>query len=106
MCIHGPWRDESARSLNTHGHVSTQVPNSPILMNNHELDSIEVNKDRIHGELRYSWGVLQNSIKLDDELRWEIRNFNIFRKITQRRIYKIKNHSIWIKIHEEIKEQK
>ena len=41
------------RLLNTCGDVSKQVPNSPILINNHELDSIEVNKGLIHRELRY-----------------------------------------------------
>ena len=33
-------------------------------------------------------------------------DFDIFRKITQRRIHGIKNHRIWIKIHREINEQK
>ena len=41
------------RSLNTHGDMSKQVPKSPILINNHELDSIEVNKGQIHKELRF-----------------------------------------------------
>ena len=41
------------RPLKTPGHMSKQVPNSPILINNHELDYIEVNKGRIHKELRY-----------------------------------------------------
>ena len=31
------------------------------------------NKGRIQGELRYFQGILWNSIKLDNELRWEIR---------------------------------
>ena len=33
-------------------------------------------------------------------------DFDKFRKITQRQIHGIKNHSIWIKILREIKEQK
>ena len=57
------------RSLNTCKNVSKQVPNSPVLINNHELDSIKVNKGRIHGELRYFRGVLQNLIKSNNELR-------------------------------------
>ena len=44
------------RSFNTRGDKSKQVPNSQILINNHELDSTEVNKGRIHGELRYFRG--------------------------------------------------
>ena len=44
---------ESMRSLKTHGHVSKHLPNSPILKINHKLNSIEVNKGRIHEELRY-----------------------------------------------------
>ena len=35
----------------------------------------------------------------------EIRENSRFRKITQRRIHGIKNHSIWISIRGEIKEQ-
>ena len=48
------------RSLNTRGDVSKQVQNSPMLRNNHELDSLVVNKGRIHGELRHFQGVFQN----------------------------------------------
>ena len=33
-------------------------------------------------------------------------DFDIFGKRTQRGIYGIKNHLIWIKIHREIREQK
>ena len=35
----------------------------------------------------------------------EIRENGRFRKITQRRIHGIKNHSIWISIHGEIEER-
>ena len=42
---------------NTRIHVKI-FPNSPILRINHELDSIKVNKGRIHGELRYIFGIL------------------------------------------------
>ena len=65
-----------------------------------------VNKGRIHGELRYFLGVLRIQSKSDKELRWEIRDFRNLRKRTQRKIHRIKNHSIWIKIQGEIKEQK
>ena len=65
-----------------------------------------MNKGTIYGELRFFWGVYSNLIKLDEELRWEIRDFDKFRKRTQRKIYIIKNHSIWIKIRREIKEWK
>ena len=44
-------------------------------------------------------------IKSDDELVIENRENGIFRKITQRRIQGIKNHSIWISTSGEIKEQ-
>ena len=57
------------RSLNTCRHVSKKVPNSPILRNNHELDSLVMNKGRIHGALRFFQGVLQILIKSDGELR-------------------------------------
>ena len=61
-----------------------------------------VNKDRIKVFSRCS----SNSIKSDKELRWEIKNSGIFRKKNPRQIHGIKNHSIWIKIRGEIKEQK
>ena len=44
-------------------------------------------------------------IKSNDELRWEFRENGRFRKITQRHIHEIKNHSIWISNRGEIKEQ-
>ena len=74
------------------------------LRNHHELDSIVVNKGQFHRELRYFWGISWNSIKSDEELRWEIKDFDIFIKITQ--IHGIKNYKICIKIPEEINEQK
>ena len=43
--------------------------NSPILINNHELYSIDVNKGRIHKEFMYFHRTLSNSIKTDDKLR-------------------------------------
>ena len=64
-----------------------------------------VNKGRIHREIRYFREIFQNLIKSDDELRREFRENGGFRKITQRRIHRIKNHSIWISNHGEIKEQ-
>ena len=57
------------RSLNTRRDMSKTILNSPILINNDELDNIEVNKGRIYGELRYFVGVLQILIKSNDELR-------------------------------------
>ena len=44
-------------------------------------------------------------IKSDDELVIENRENGRFRKITQRSIHRIKNHSIWISNRGEIKEQ-
>ena len=64
-----------------------------------------VNKGRIHGEIREFLEIFQNLIKSDNELAIEIRENSRFRKITQRGIHEIKNHSIWISICGEIKEQ-
>ena len=62
-----------------------------------------VNKGWIHGELgnfeRYLW----NSIKSDNELILEIRQFILLRKITRFRIHGIKNRVIWIRIRRVIK---
>ena len=44
-------KKESSSSLKTCGHTSKYLSNSSILKINHELDSIEVNKGRIFGEL-------------------------------------------------------
>ena len=41
-------------SLDTSGNLSKKVPNYPILLNNHKLDSIEVNSQRIMVFLRCS----------------------------------------------------
>ena len=64
-----------------------------------------VNKGRIHREIRDFWEIFWNLIKSDDELRWEIQENDRFGNKTQRRIHRIKNHSIWIKIHGEIDER-
>ena len=64
-----------------------------------------VNKGRIHGEIRDFRQIFWNLIKSDNELVIEIRKNGRFRKITQRRIHGIKNHSICISIRGEIKEQ-
>ena len=64
-----------------------------------------VNKGRIHREIRYFLEIIWNLIKSDDELVIEIRGNSGFRKVTQRRIHEIKNHSIWISIRGEIKER-
>ena len=61
-----------------------------------------VNKGRIHRELGEFREVILNLIKSDDEMVIEIRQFDIFRKKTQRVIHRIKNHSIWIRICGEI----
>ena len=62
------------------------------------MKGIMVNKGRIHRELgnfeRYLW----NSIKSDDDISLEIRQFIIVRKITQLQIHWIKNWVIWIRI--------
>ena len=63
-----------------------------------------VNKGPIHGELGKFFRYLSNSIKLDDELRLEIRQFSILRKITPIRIHEIKNQVIWIRIRGEIED--
>ena len=61
-----------------------------------------VSKGQIHIELGKIFRCIQNLIKSDDEFRLQI---DIFRKKTQRRINRIKIHSICISIHGEIKEQ-
>ena len=63
-----------------------------------------VNKGRIYRELRYFREIFWNLVKLDDELRWKIRENGGFIKITQRSIRGIKNRSIWISNHREIKD--
>ena len=47
--------------------------------------------------------IFSNLIKLDDKLRLKFRDK--FEKKTQKSIYEITNHSIWIYICEEINEQ-
>ena len=64
-----------------------------------------VNKGRIHREIRDFWEIYWNLMKSDNEFVIEIRENGRFRNITQRRIHGIKNHSIWISIRGEIKEQ-
>ena len=64
-----------------------------------------VNMSQIHKEIRVFREIFWNLIKSDDELVTEIRENGRFRKITQRRIHRIKNHSIWISSHGEIKER-
>ena len=59
-----------------------------------------VNKGRIHRELRYFREIFSNLVKLGNELREN----DVFRKITQRSIRGIKNCSIWISNHGEIKD--
>ena len=63
-----------------------------------------VNKGRIHRELRYYRDIFWKLIKSDNELMIEIGENGRFRKITQRSIHRIKNHSIWISNRGEIKE--
>ena len=46
-----------------------------------------------------------NLIKLNDELRQEIKDFSIFGKKNQQQIHEINNFLIWISIRREIKEQ-
>ena len=84
--------------------MSKQLPNLPILRNNHEANLCGFDPKN-PWRIKLFWDIISNLIKSDNKLRWEIRDFNIFEKITQRRIYGIKNHSIWIKICGEIKER-
>ena len=98
------WRNETARSSISHGLVWKINPNLSIWGIKSELKGIMVNKGRIHRELRYFRDIFWNLVKLDNELRWEIRENGIFRKITQRSIRGIKNRSIWISNHGEIKD--
>ena len=63
-----------------------------------------VNTGRIHREIRNFRDIFWNLVKLDDELRLEIRENGGFRKITQRSIHRIKNRSIWMSNHGEIKD--
>ena len=60
---------------------------------------------RIHRELEYCFRCIQNLIQLEKKLRGKIREINIFGNKTPRWIHGIKNHSIWIGIRGEIKEQ-
>ena len=90
-------------SLIAHRFVSTIKPNLPIWWKYLNLKGIMVNKSRIHKEIWYFWEIFWNLIKSDDELRWEIRENGRFKKITQRQIHGIKNHSIWISIRGESK---
>ena len=55
-------------------------------------------KGRIHRELGKFEIYLSNSVKSDNELRLEIGNFIILRKITQLQIHGIKNQVIWMRI--------
>ena len=64
-----------------------------------------VNKGQIHREIRYFQEIFYKLIKSDNELVIENRGNGRFRKITQRCIHIIKNHSIWISNRVEIKEQ-
>ena len=64
-----------------------------------------VNKGQIHEERRDFREIFWNLIKLDDELVIEIKENGRFRKISQRQIHRIKNHSISISILGAIKEQ-
>ena len=53
-----------------------------------------VNKGQIHRELAKFLMIFLNLIKSDNESMIEIRQFDILRKRTQRRIQRIKNHII------------
>ena len=98
------WRDETVRSSISRGISSKIKPNLPIWGIKREMRGIMVNKGRIHREFRYFWDIFWNLVKLDDALRWEIRENGVFRKKTQRSIRGIKNHSLWISNHGEIKD--
>ena len=104
MTMVNHWRDETVRSSISHGLVSKIKPNLPILGIYNELKGIMVSKGRIHKELRYFRDIFWKLIKLDNKLRWEIRENGGSRKITQRSIHRIKNHSIWVSNSGEIKD--
>ena len=89
------WWDETARSSISHGLVSKIKPNLPLWGIKRELRGVMVNKGRIHREFRYFRDIFWNLVKLDNELRWEIRENGVFRKKTSKRIHGIKNHRIW-----------
>ena len=96
---------ETEWSLIAHNQESKQSPNLLIWWKYLKLRGIMVNKGRIYREIRYFWEIFWNLIKLDDELVIEIRKNGRFKKITQRRIHEIKNHSIYISIHGESKSE-
>ena len=50
-----------------------------------------VNTGRIHREFRYFRDIFWNLVKLDDELRSEIRENGVFGKKTSNRFHGIKN---------------
>ena len=89
------WRDESAMSSISHGLASKILPNLPIWGIKRGLRGIMVNTGRIHREFRYFRDIFLNLVKLDDELRWEIRENGGFKKITSKQIHGIKNCWIW-----------
>ena len=72
----------------------TKLTNLMIGKFNNKLRGIMVNKGQIHREIRYFQEIFWNLIKSVDELVIEIRENSGFRKITQRRIHGIENHSI------------
>ena len=84
--------------------MSKIIPNLPILGIKSELKGIMVNKGRIRRELRNFRDIFWNLVKLDNELKREIRENGVFRKITQISIRGIKNCSSWISNHGEIKD--
>ena len=65
----------------TRTHVKI-ILNSPILRNNHELDSIALNEGQINGELTYFLRTTWNLIESKNELNVEMRDFYIFGKRT------------------------
>ena len=62
--------------------MSKTILNSLILRNNDELKSIMIKKGQIYRELSYFWGISSNSVNPDNELKWKIRKFSRFQKIT------------------------
>ena len=70
----------------------TPLPNLPISILIHTLRGIMVNLGRIHKKLRKFLMISSNLIKSDDKLMKEIRQFDILRNRTRRRIDEIKSH--------------
>ena len=98
------WRDESTKSLISHGLVSKIILNLPIWWKCIELKGIMVNKGRIHREIRKFLMYSLKLIKSEDELMIEIGENDKLWEITSNRFQGFKNHRIWTWFRGEIKD--